>query len=133
MNNVNDSPLRKPPRRWKDKFHEAFRGMKLGIRGHSSFSVHFFMAAIVVTMAAALQCSPIEWCLLVLCIGGVFTAELVNSAIETLFHGLDGESKNRIHGCLDIAAGAVLMASLAATSIGTIILVPRFLQFAKLA
>ena len=38
-----------PPRRsWRDKFKVAFRGLKLGIRGHSSFSVHFFFAALVV-------------------------------------------------------------------------------------
>lgn len=38
----------RPPRPWRGKFHDAFRGVKLGIRGHSSFFVHFFVAALVV-------------------------------------------------------------------------------------
>lgn len=123
------TPRAKKPRPWREKFREAFRGIKLGIRGHSSFYIHFFFAALVVAIAGVLQCGWTEWCLLLGCIGFVFTAELFNSAIETLFHGLDVDSKNRIKGCLDIAAGAVLMASLTAVAIGSIIFVRRFATF----
>lgn len=114
-------PPRKKPRRWRDKFKEAGRGVKLGVRGHSSFFVHFFCAVLAVTAALTLQCDRTEWCLVVGCIGMVVTAELLNSAIETMFHGLDPESKARIHGCLDIAAGAVLIAGLTAAVIGGLI------------
>ena len=41
-------------RAWRDKFREAARGVKLGVRGHSSFSVHFFFAALALTAAVAL-------------------------------------------------------------------------------
>ena len=122
------SPSRKKPRCWRDKFREAFRGVKLGVRGHSSFSVHFFFATVAVTLALVLQCDPTEWCLVVGCIGAVLSAELVNSAIETLFHGLDAESKARLRGCLDIAAGAVLVAGLTAAAIGTIVFGPKLLK-----
>lgn len=121
-----DSGRPKKRRPWRDKFREAFRGTKRGIRGHSSFYVHFFFAAIVVAMAGVLECDWLEWCLLLGCIGFVFVAELFNSAVETLFHGLDDESKKRIHGCLDIAAGAVLVASLTAALVGGIIFVRKF-------
>lgn len=124
-----DDGLRLPRRRWRDKFREAFRGTKRGIRGHSSFYVHFFCAALVVAMAVALDCGWLEWCLLIGCIGFVFVAELFNSAIETLFHGLDGDSKRRIQGCLDIAAGAVLVASTTAAVVGGIIFARRFVAF----
>jgi diacylglycerol kinase len=111
----------KKPRRWRDKFHEAVRGVKLGVRGHSSFSVHFFFAALVIAAAGVLEFDWIEWCLILGCVGAVIAAELFNSAIETLFRGLDPETKDRIHGCLDIAAGAVLVASLTAVVIGVIV------------
>ncbi len=120
-------PRRKAPRRWRDKFKEAFRGVKLGVRGHSSFSVHFFFAALVITAAAVLGLNWAEWCLILLCVGGVFAAELFNSTIETLFHGLDAETKGRIHGCLDIAAGAVLMVSLTATAVGGVVFTRKLL------
>ena len=122
-----DSPLAMTPfrpkktRRWRDKFREAFRGLKLGVRGHSSFSVHFFFAALVAATAFALDFDWREWCLILGCIGAVIAAELFNSAIETLFHGLDGETKDRIVGCLDIAAAAVLMTSITAAVIGLIV------------
>jgi diacylglycerol kinase len=111
----------RPPRRWRHKFKDAFRGLKLGIRGHSSFSVHFFFAALVVAGAIVLRCSLEQWCLLLGCVGMVLTAELFNSAIETLFRGLDEETKSRTWPCLDIAAGAVLLASITAAVIGALV------------
>jgi diacylglycerol kinase len=122
-----DGPRRKKCRRWRDKFREAFRGVKLGVRGHSSFFVHFFFAALALAAALALGCSVTEWCLVIGCIGLVMTAELFNSAIETMFHGLDADAKKRIQGCLDIAAGAVLVAGLTAAVIGVLVFGNRIL------
>ena len=118
-------PASKRRRRWKEKFRAAFRGIKIGVRGHSSFAVHFFAAAVVSACAAALKCNVYEWCILLACIGMVLTAELFNSAIETLFRGLDEETKKRTWPCLDIAAGAVLLASIAATIIGSLVFLSR--------
>ena len=120
------APRRTGMRRWRDKFREAFRGMKLGMRGHSSFAVHLFAAAAAVAACIALDCRVVEWCLILLCIGLVLTAELFNSAIETLFHGLDVDTRSRWNGCLEIAAGAVLMASVFAALVGGIVFVNRF-------
>jgi diacylglycerol kinase len=127
-NAIEPSSERRPRRHWGDKFRDALRGMRRGIRGHSSFFVHFFTAALVVLAGLAFQCNLFEWCLLLLCIGSVFVAELFNSAIETLVRGLDPAARDRSKCCLDIAAGAVLMASLFAATIGTLILGARVLN-----
>jgi diacylglycerol kinase len=118
----------RPRRSWSTKFAAAFRGLKLGVRGHSSFFVHFFFAALVVVAAWVLQCDLLQWCILLGCIGLVLTAELFNSAIETLFRGLDEETKSRAWPALDVAAGAVLMASLTASVIGMIVFVSRLVH-----
>ena len=118
-------PPRKPPRSWRTKFGDAFRGLKFGIRGHSSFSVHFFFAALVIAAAIVLRCTLLDWCLLLGCIGLVLTAELFNSAVETLFRGLDEATGERTWPCLDIAAGAVLLASITAAAIGTLVFLHR--------
>lgn len=126
-----EAPARRRSRRpWRDKFRAAFRGMKWGVRGHSSFFVHFFFAALVVATAIALECDRVEWCLLLACIGAVLTAELFNSAIETLFRGLDEETRNRTWPVLDISAGAVLLASIAATIIGCVVFLPKLARLA---
>lgn len=108
-------------RLWRHKFGDALRGLKRGIRGQSSFFVHFFFAVLVVAAALVLQCSLEQWCLLLLCIGLVLTTELFNSAIETLFRGLDEETRRRTWPSLDISAGAVFLASVIAALVGLII------------
>ena len=121
-------PVQRPRRPWSQKFKDALRGLKFGIRGHSSFFVHFFAAALVIAVAVALGCDLAEWCLLLLCIGFVLTAELFNSAIETLHRGLDEDTRERTWKALDIAAGAVLMASIFAAVVGVCIFGYRIAQ-----
>jgi diacylglycerol kinase len=116
-----EPPLPRRRRPWRDKFRTAFRGIKLGVRGHSSFSVHFFFTAMVIAAATVLRCGWLEWCILLGCIGMVLTTELVNSAVETLFRGLDEATKSRTWPALDISAGAVLLASITAAVIGSIV------------
>ena len=117
-------------RPWEMKFRDALRGLKLGIRGHSSFFVHFFVAALVIAAAIALRCEPLQWAVLVLCIGFVLTTELFNSAIETLHRGLDAATRERTWKALDIAAGAVLLASVTAAIVGLCIFGWRLAQLA---
>lgn len=124
-----DEPIarQRSRRPWRDKFRAAFRGVKVGVRGHSSFSVHFFFTALVLAAALVLRCNLMEWCVLLGCIGLVLVAELFNSAIETLFRGLDEPTRERVWPCLDVAAGAVLLASIAASIIGGIVFLSKLL------
>jgi diacylglycerol kinase len=128
--NLRDDPPAHPAHlRWRAKFAVAFRGIKQGIRGHSSFFVHFFFAALSLAAAIVLYCDVVEWCALLGCIGFVLTAELFNSALETLFRGLDEPTRQRVWPCLDIAAGAVLLASILAVIIGAVIFLPKLAAF----
>ncbi len=124
---TNESPRRRRP--WRHKFAAAFRGIKLGVRGHSSFFVHFFFAALVLAAAIVLGCDRLEWCVLLGCIGLVMTAELFNSAIETLFRELDEETRSRGWPALDVAAGAVLFAAITASVVGTLVFAARLASF----
>ena len=90
--------------------------------------MHLFFTVLVAAAAIVLRCSPVEWCLLLGCIGIVLTAELFNSALETLFRGLDQETRSRVWPCLDIAAGAVLLASITASIIGSLIFLSRLIE-----
>jgi diacylglycerol kinase len=123
-----DEPRRRR-RPWRDKFRFALRGLKLGIRGHSSFAVHFFFTAVVLAAAALLIRDPLEWCLLLGCIGLVLTAELFNSAVEILIRGLDEATRARVWPCLDVAAGAVLLASVTAAVIGCVVFLRHLVLF----
>ena len=118
---IETEPTPRRPRALSAKFGDAFRGLKYGIRGESSFAVHFFAATLVIVSAAILRCTAHEWCLLLFAIGAVLTAELFNTCIETLFRGLDPSVRERCWKCLDIAAAAVLMTSITAALVGVIV------------
>jgi diacylglycerol kinase len=121
-------PRQAHPRRWRDRLRPACRGIKLGVRGHSRFFIHFFCSALVLAAAIVLRCDLVQWCLLLGCIGLVHITELLNNAIEALFRGLDEESMSKAAPCLDIAAGAVLMASITASLIGGLIFLSRLIE-----
>jgi len=113
---------RPPPERfWRHKFRHAFRGAKLGVRGQSSFFVHFFFAAAVVVAGLVLGVDRTEWCLLLLCIVGVLTAEMFNSALESMARAITHQKNPHLGGALDIGSAAVLFASLGAAIVGAVI------------
>ncbi|HEY1602553.1 MAG TPA: diacylglycerol kinase [Pirellulales bacterium] len=106
---------------WVNKFRCAFRGAKLGVRGQSSFSVHFFVAAVVIAAALALGATIVDWCLLLGCITIVLSVEMVNSALEQLAKAVDDRPNIHIRDALDIGSGAVLVASIGAMVIGAVV------------
>ena len=117
-----------PPSSWISKFRCAFRGAKLGVRGESSFFVHFFAAAAVAAAALALGATLVEWCILLGCIAAVLTAEMFNSALERLAKAVDERPNPHIRDALDIGSGAVLVASIGAAVIGAVIFLNRLPQ-----
>lgn len=107
---------------WSQKFLCAFRGLQVGSRGQSSFFVHIPTACFTLAAAAQLRVTTVEWCILVLCIALVFTAELLNTALELLARAITTEYDPRIRDALDVGAAAVLVAALGAAVIGVLIL-----------
>ena len=113
------------PRHWRRKFHDAFRGVKEGVHGQGSFFVHFFVTVLVVVAGVVLGANLYEWCILALCITGVLTVEMFNSALESMAKAITGESDPHLGDSLDIGSAAVLIASIGASIVGTIIFVNR--------
>ena len=114
-----------PSRGWLEKFADAFRGLKSGIRGQISFSAHFFLAAAVTAVAMTLRTTAIEWSVLVLCIATVLTAEMFNTALESLARAITDQMDPNVGSPLDIGSAAVLTASLGAAIVGLIVLINR--------
>lgn len=109
------------PRPWSHKFADAFRGLRRAVRSQTSFAVHITVAAAVVVAAVLLRVSPLEWCLLVGAIGFVVTAEVFNTAIESLARAHDVGRHPRIRDALDMASAAVLIAAVTAVGIGIVV------------
>jgi diacylglycerol kinase len=119
------------PRTWYEKFRDAFRGIRTGTRGQSSFQVHLGVTAVVIIAASLLRCTLWEWCILALCIGGVLTAEMINSAMEYLAKAIDENHNPHLGDALDTGSAAVLFASLAAGVVGAMVLISRAITLLK--
>lgn len=116
-------------RHWISKFRCAIRGIWIGLRGHSSFWFHLPATVAVIGLAAWLECSGWQWSVLGLCIGLIWSLELLNSSIEHLARGLCKEHNEEVGKALDTAGGAVLIASITVAIIGLSILGYQFFQW----
>jgi len=112
-------------RGWANKFRVAFRGIRLGVAGESSFLVHGALTLVVVLFAVTLRVSRTEWCLLVVCFAGVLASEMLNSALESLAKAVDERYNPALGAALDIASGAVLLAAMGAATVGVLVFVPH--------
>ena len=113
-----------PKRSWLRKFGDAFRGLFHAVSTEWSFAAHL-PAAAAVALAAWLGIEPVEWCLVVLAIGGVIAAEVFNTSVESLARALDHGPDQRIKDALDTASAAVLVAVGTAILVGLLIFGPR--------
>jgi diacylglycerol kinase (ATP) len=119
---------------WQNKFRFAVRGLSRGIRGskrsvkQNSFLVHLPCSVLVIVAAIWLQVGWVSMALLVICVGMVLVTELINTSIEELAKAVSNEHDENIGAALDIAAGAVLLASLTAAVVGGLIFIPRLIE-----
>ena len=118
-----DSPLL----RRLQSFRYAARGITAMIRSEPNARVHALAAALVILAGFAFEIERGEWLAIVLAIGGVFCAEGFNSAFEALCDVASPGRNLRVERAKDIAAGAVLLAALAALAVGVIVFGERCL------
>ena len=108
-------------------FAHAFRGIGIALRTQRNMRVHAAFTLAVVALGAALRITAGEWCAVLLAAGLVWAAELANTALEWLADRVSREREDAIRDVKDVAAGAVLAASIAAAAVGLIIFLPRLL------
>ncbi len=106
-------------------FTHAINGIVYAISSEKHMRFHLFAAVIVFASGLFFDITFTEWCLLILSIGAVITAELINTALEQLVN-LVSPQQNPIAGRVkDVAAGAVLIISIAAAIVGLMVFLPK--------
>ena len=128
MNEVRPTPDETPrPGRTTllNAFRVAFIGFGYALRTQRNLQIHLAIGAIVGFAGFAFGLSPIEWCLIVLCIGLTWTAELLNTSVEVLVDLLSPEYHERARVAKDVAAAAVLCSSIASAVVGLIVFGPK--------
>jgi len=107
-------------------FGYAMKGIRIGFRDERNFQIQVAMALASILLGVYFQVSIVEWLFVVGAIGLVLTAELLNTALEGLCDMLRDAHDPHIAKIKDLAAGAVLCASVCALVIGLIIFLPKF-------
>lgn len=102
-------------------FKYALHGIWSGIDDQLNLKVQIGVAAIVIGAGFLYDITPIEWCMILICIGLVLGLEMLNTAIEGLVDLVTLERKPLAGRIKDIAAGAVLVASFISLIVGIVI------------
>ena len=89
----------------------ALDGIYAALRRERSFRFQVLVAAGVLLALVLKRPAPVWWAIVALAAAMVLVAELFNTALEVLADHLHPEQHPEIRAVKDIAAGAVLMAS----------------------
>ena len=109
----------------------ALRGIRTMVASQHNAWIHAAATLVVVAAGLILRLPASSWALIVLAIASVWTAEALNTAFEFLtdvaspdFHPLAEKAK-------DVAAGAVLLASIGAVVVGGLVFGPTIVDLIK--
>ena len=104
-----------------DSFNYAFEGIIHVLRTQRNLRIHFLIAIVVIGAAAGFGVQRLELIALLLSIAFVLVAEMINSAIEGAIDVSTTSFDPNAKLAKDIAAGAVLIASVTAIAVGYLV------------
>jgi diacylglycerol kinase len=102
-------------------FGYALQGIGASFNEQRNLKVQILVAVVTIGAGFYYDISSSEWCIILLTIGLVIGLEMMNTAIESLVDLVTLEWKPLAGKIKDMAAGAVLVASIIAVIIGIII------------
>ncbi len=109
----------------------SFRYAGMGIyslfRYENNARIHLIACILVVIAGVVLGLSITEWCLITLCVGLVWSAEAINTALEKLADVVSPGYHPAIKDVKDLAAAGVLILAISAVVVGSIIFIPKVL------
>jgi len=105
-------------------FGHALSGLGFVLRTQHNAWIHLTATAVVIASGLWLGLAPHDWRWVVLAITLVWLAEIVNTAFEHLCNVVQPEFHVSVKAAKDVAAGAVLVAAVAAALIGLLVFLP---------
>lgn len=109
----------------------ARNGVKLIFHNERNFRIDIVVSIMVIIAGFLFRISHTDWIAISLVISMVFTAEVLNSAIEALCDTVSQDFKVNIKYAKDVSAGAVLISALVSIITGLIVFLPYIIQVVK--
>ena len=115
-----------------NSFKYAFAGMWSAYKSERNIKIHIAVAILVILFGVFLQISTYEWIACIVCFAMVIGAEMFNTAIETVVDIAMPKKDERAKKAKDVAAGAVLVFAIGSAIIGSIIFIPKIIDYLNL-
>ena len=111
-----------------NSFKYAGEGIVSSFKTERNMKIHIFIMLVVILAGILLELSAIEWIICVLLFAIVISAELFNTAIETIVDMVSPEKNEKAKLAKDVSAGAVLVVAIGAAMVGLVIFVPKVVE-----
>ena len=105
---------------WRS-FTCAVAGIGHALRTERNIRIHLAATVGAISLAALLRITAVEWSVILLTIGLVWAAELLNTAIEAVVDLVSPGEHELARIAKDTASGAVLMTALTAVTVGAVV------------
>jgi diacylglycerol kinase (ATP) len=109
-------------------FVYAYSGLRIFVLQEHNAWLHLLATLFVIITGIYFNITALEWGLLILAIGIVLVAEILNTAIEYLADHTTKDLHPEIKIVKDIAAAGVLIAAFVAFAIGLLVILPHFIR-----
>ena len=111
-----------------NSFKYAIEGIISSFKTERNMKIHVLAMIVVIALGLFFKLNKVEWCFIISAIASVISAELFNTAIETVVDMVSPEKNPKAKLVKDIAAGAVLGVAIGAAIIGFIIFGPQIIN-----
>lgn len=106
----------------------ALSGIAYAFRSQVNMRFHIFSAVIVIVSSFLLRINIAEWCIILMCIGSVISAELINTSLEVSVDLISPNYNEKAGHAKDLAAAAVLVVCVVSAIIGFVIFLPKLMR-----
>lgn len=111
-------------------FRHALDGLFAVVKAERNFRIHICMMLYVIAFTFIGRVSFQTFLKFLICFGAVFSAELINTAIELICNAITTEYSETIKKIKDISAGAVLVIALFSAILGLCVFLSKEVLFA---
>jgi len=111
--------------RHRDSFQNAWQGIQWIVHEHQNFRVHLGISLLALVLGYALGVSRLEMIILFFTILLGLTAEMINTAMESVTDLVTKEWRSEAKIAKDVSAAMMLVVALGACAVGIFIFLPH--------
>lgn len=111
-----------------NSFKYAFEGIVSSFKAEKNMKIHVLVMILVILVGIFFEITKLEWILCIILFGVVISAELFNTAIETVVDIVMPDKNEKAKIAKDVSAGAVLVVSIASAIVGIVIFLPYVIK-----